>query len=458
MDRSSRKPSFVLVLLLASVLAVSLPHSAHGQGGAPIIGVWSTAYNSANITDASLVMGSTFHVQLNVTGAPFTGWNGYETVLYYDQRYLSISSYDIFTGTIFGSTAFASPSTYNGPGALRLSIVDRAVAIADSGLLVDITFQVVKAGGVSSLTLAAGMTQNGNGASSLGSCPGCPGGAPNWSRLVKGDSLIGVETSDGYFKNEATSTGPVARFTYSPANPAQGDTVTFNATNSFDPDNNNTANHGISTYFWDFGDISDNSNVTTTNPIQTHDFKHGGTGGTTFFGNFSVLLRVTEEDHGFQAMQTQLLTISPPPTHCVAVTGIFAKSQIVQGSPETVQVQITNTGTYNEQFNLTVLYGPPNATVSRLTGLNIAPSKIVSYPAFNINTTDLPPVVYNVFAIVSLSSGQNCAAGASQSQFQVTNPLPTGGLLLILEGIAVIVAILVIVGLLLKRRRRPEPP
>ena len=285
-----------------------------------------------------------------------------------------------------------------------------------------------------------------------------PGGAPNWSRLVSGDTLIGVETSDGYFKNEATSTGPVARFTYSPVNPAQGDTVTFNATNSFDPDNNSPATHGISSYFWDFGDISDNSNVTTTNPIQTHDFKHGGTGGTTFFGNFSVLLRVTEEDHQFQAMQTQLLTISPPPTHCVAVTGIFAKSQIVQGSPETVQVQITNTGTYNEQFNLTVLYGPPNATVSRLTGLNIAPSKIVSYPAFNINTTDLHPVVYNIFAIVSLSSGQNCAAGASQSQFQVTNPLPTGGLLLILEGIAVIVAILVIVGLLLKRRHKPEPP
>lgn len=439
------------------MLAVSLPHSVHGQG-APIIGVWSTAYNSANITDTGLVANSVFHVQINVTGAPFSGWNGYEFVLYYDQRYITVQTFDISTGTIFGSTAFQGPGTYNGPGALRLSVVDEGVATADSGLLVDITFTVVKASGVSPLTLAAGMAQSGSGASSLGSCPGCPGGAPNWSRLISGNNLIGVETSDGYFKNEATSSGPVAHFTYSPTNPVQGDTLTFNATNSFDPDNNNTANHGISSYFWDFGDISDNSNVTTTNPIQTHTFKHGGTGGTTFFGNFSIFLRVTDEDSQFQGMQTQLLTISPPPSHCVEVSGIFAKSQIVQGSPETVQVQLTNTGTYNEQFNLTVLYGPPNATVSRLTGLTIAPSKIVSYPSFNINTTNLPPTVYNIYAIVNLSSGQNCAAGAFQSQFQVTNSLPAGALLLFVGGIAVIAAILVIVALLLRRRKRPEPP
>src|SRR5215831_9184638 len=318
----------IIIVILCTSFFISPPHRVHAQGE-PIVGVWNSLRNTSNITDTSLTVGSKFAVQINVTNAPIAGWNSYELVLYYDQHYISATSYDIFTNTIFGNTAFQGPATYNGPGALRLSVVDEGIAFADSGMLVNVTFTVVKAGGVSPLTLAAGMAQTGSGASSLGNCPGCPSGAPNWTRLVAGNTLIGVETSDGYFKNVVTGTGPTARFTYTPSTPLQGDTVTFNATNSFDQDNNNAANHGISSYNWDFGDISDNSNVTTTNPVQPHDFKHGGTGGTTFFGNFSILLRVTDEDSGFQGMQTQLVTINPPPSHCVEVSGIFAKTQVV---------------------------------------------------------------------------------------------------------------------------------
>jgi hypothetical protein len=459
LDRSPKKASIIIVILLAVVLSASFPNRVHAQS-APIVGVWSTQYNSANITDTSLVANSKFNVQINVTGAPLSGWNSYELVLYYDQRYITVSSYDTSTNTIFGQSAHEGPGTFNGPGALRLSVVDLGVAFADSGTLVNIEFTVVSAGGVSPLTLAAGMAQTGTGVGpSANNCQGCPPGAPNWTRLTSGNNLIGVETADGYFKNIGGTSGPKAHFTFTPTNPIKGDTVTFNATESFDPDvSNTTANHGIANYIWDFGDISDNSFLNTTSAIVTHDFKHGGTGGTEFAGNFSILLRVQDADQNLMGMEAQLITISLPPSHCVQVSGIFAKSQITTGLTESVTVQLTDSGTYTERFNMTVMYGPPSATVGQLTDQSIAPSKIVSYPGFNISTTNLDPAVYNIVVIVTLYGSQNCAAGTFQTQFAVNPPILGTNVLLLVGGVVVFVASIVVLTLLARRRKRPEPP
>lgn len=390
----------------------------------PIIGVWSSHYNSANVTDTGLTAGSAFSVQVNVTNAPFTGWNGYEFVLYYDQRYIKVASFDIFTGTIFGSTAFQGPGTYNGPGALRLSVVDEGHTFADSGMLVNITFVVVKAGGVSPLVLAAGMAETGQGASASGSCPYCPPGAPNWSRLLAGSTLIGVETSDGYFKNEASSSGPVAEFTYSPLNPSQGTFVTFNATGSFDPDNAGSTDHGIATYFWDFGDISDTPNITTTSPVVTHRFFHySGTSGTSFYGNFSIRLVVIDSDSGFEGIFTGLVTIAQTGSHDLAVTRLTPVPQTVsQGGTEGFIVEVTNHGDSLETYNLTISYGPANQTLRTLATLTqqlILTGGINSYQ-FSLNTSGLSQGLYTVMARVSDTLDTNPANDAMTSHFLIS--------------------------------------
>ena len=70
---------------------------------------------------------------------------------------------------------------------------------------------------------------------------------------------------------------PTASFTYTPPNPTVNQPITFNASNSTDPDGT------ITNYEWDFGD----GNITnTTDPILTHSYICGG--------NYTVTLTVVD--------------------------------------------------------------------------------------------------------------------------------------------------------------------
>lgn len=387
--------------------------------GSPMISVFSAHYGSANITDTSLKTGSTFSVQVNVTNAPTSGWNGYEFVLYYDQRYINITNYDYTTNTVFPNP-YVGPGTFNGPGALRMSIVNLGPVFTPSGILVNVTFQVVKAGGVSPLVLAAGMAETGTGAGiPAGICPGCPGGAPNWSRLVSGTNVIGVTTTNGYFKNSA-SLGPIASFTVSPSSPTQGQTVTLDASNSFDPDNNNGVYHGIVEYMWDFGDTSPAGNLTTSIPIVTHAFSHGGTSGSFFSGNYSIRLTVIDSDNNFEGMTVQLLTIKTSGIHDVAVTSLTIFPQIAsEGTMVQVFVSVSNLGAFTETYNFTVTYGPTNQTLTR-TLQNLIPSGVTLGYTLSLNTSSLTPGPYNIIAQVSDSLDQNPSNNAQVVQLQVT--------------------------------------
>lgn len=72
---------------------------------------------------------------------------------------------------------------------------------------------------------------------------------------------------------------PVASFTYSPAKPVVNEMITFDASNSTDPDGN------ITKYEWEFGD----GNATnTTEKIITHSY--------ALVGNYTVILTVTDDD------------------------------------------------------------------------------------------------------------------------------------------------------------------
>ena len=88
---------------------------------------------------------------------------------------------------------------------------------------------------------------------------------------------------------------PVAYFTYSPAAPIVGETVTFNASLST-PDGGT-----ITSYAWNFGD---GNTTTTVNPIITHAY--------TAEGTYNVTLTITDSE-GLTDITYDIVTVQEPP-------------------------------------------------------------------------------------------------------------------------------------------------
>jgi hypothetical protein len=452
-------------LLAVSIIFTQVPvfktAAAPPPVSLPIVGVWSSQYLNWNITDPNLVVGSTFPVQINVTGAP--GFNGYEFALYFDQRYIDVASYDLKAGLFYNPLAAVE---FAGNGSLRLSVVNAgALILAGSGTLVTVTFKVVNAGGVSPLVFAAPTIAPSSFASPPDIvCRNCKTGTPNWVRLVAGSDPIDVATSDGYFNNVPLSSthpyGPIANFKFTPLKPVQGEIAQFNASASLDPDNSATNNQGILQYIWDFGDKSNFPYITTDSPSVTHHFAPGGAvslNSTDFLGNFSIRLTVIDRDSGYQGMKTMLLTMSPPANHCVAVTTIFLpKDRVNPGQNITFKVDTKNTGTFQETFNLTVTYGPPNATLPKVTGAALNIGKSIQWP-FSFSTSNLKYGVYNLVATVTLYGHNNCRDGLKIIQFSIDPPAPPGQVLLLIGGIIAVPVSLGIasytIGAFRKKRR-----
>jgi len=109
-------------------------------------------------------------------------------------------------------------------------------------------------------------------------------------------------TDDGGLTSTTTKTitvlqAPVAVFTYSPVSPEAFDTITYNASGSYDP------NGYVASYVWNFGD----GNVTTvTTPTITHYY--------TQSGNYTVVL-IVSDNSGYTDSTSKTITVLPhPPT------------------------------------------------------------------------------------------------------------------------------------------------
>src|SRR5690348_4167620 len=82
---------------------------AHGAAvNTPVVGVWSNACGSFNITIlnpacGNLSVGSTISVQINLTNTAVGKVNGYEFYLYYDPAFLNATGVDVSTGTVFSN-------------------------------------------------------------------------------------------------------------------------------------------------------------------------------------------------------------------------------------------------------------------------------------------------------------------------------------------------------------------
>jgi PKD repeat protein len=94
---------------------------------------------------------------------------------------------------------------------------------------------------------------------------------------------------------------PIAQFTYSPQNPTVGQTITFDASASYDPDGT------ISKYEWDFNNdgVTDKTGVTVTWSYSN-------------YGSYTVKLTVTDND-GLSSSTTQTIKISSNPVAQITV-------------------------------------------------------------------------------------------------------------------------------------------
>jgi PKD repeat protein len=127
---------------------------------------------------------------------------------------------------------------------------------------------------------------------------------------------------------------PQADFTYSPAVPLIGETVTFDASAS-------TPNGGsIESYQWDFGDDSTGSGA-----IVTHAYSN--------VGNYTVVLNVTDTE-GLWNTKTKTVTIS---LHNIAITDLTATPTTVKiGQQVSIAVTVVNKGNFTETFDVTAYY------------------------------------------------------------------------------------------------------
>jgi len=97
---------------------------------------------------------------------------------------------------------------------------------------------------------------------------------------------------ENYFK-PVENQPPIANFTYSPEKPVVNQSVTFDASSSYDPDGN------ITKYKWDFGD----GNITEVEePVITHTY--------SISGNYTVKLTVTD-DKGVKSSISRNITVRP---------------------------------------------------------------------------------------------------------------------------------------------------
>ena len=156
------------------------------------------------------------------------------------------------------------------------------------------------------------------------------------SKSVPGETLL---TDNEYHFGDVLLTfgAPVASFTFTPQQPREDETVTFNATAS-----NDTPPGWIENYIWDFGD---GDTTTVTDPVITHVYDSIGT--------YTVNLTVTDNE-GYAGTQIQSIPVS---IHELNITSLsLSKATATAGEIVSVYVGVKNEGGFEETFNVTAYY------------------------------------------------------------------------------------------------------
>lgn len=395
---------FLILLPLASILTGELGTSylmAHGQANPiPTVQVVSPGYGN-NITDLNLGTGATFRVDVNVSGVgPINAFDitldyaissSIQTVLATSRPQVSLSP-GIFDGS--GLPSGCSALTFKDDvlgdpiDSVRVAVVLQGAACAPgvngTGRLFSITFTVT---GLGTTALDIEQATAGHLTQLFAGPPPDFGGIPN------------LQVSNAYFRNKS-GIPPVAKFSFTPKVPVRGDTVNFDATQSFDPDNATLVGRGIRSYLWAFGDNSP--------PAQGSQVSHLFSFSPTVpaSGYFEVRLVVIDFDDGIPVQQSTVVHVVQPAFHDVAVGIATDRVQVNSSIPVHITVTVSNRGNRDENVSLSVEFDyrgtTPIANIPQFLLPQNSPSKSFS---FTLQTTNLPARIYTITAFAQIVNG-----------------------------------------------------
>lgn len=215
------------------------------------------------------------------------------------------------------------------------------------------------------------------------------------------------------FNVQSPPSPPQAAFTYSPIQPYQNMTVTFDASSSSAEGYNDT----ITQYEWYINDPYNPDHIIKTTPYVTHTFEYSGT--------FTVELNVTDSE-GLWSTTTKPITVFPesgptadftwsPITPRANQTVTFDASSSESGwsaatkefSPITTYIWNFSDGTGNVTVTTPVTghtyTEPNNYTVTLKVVDAVGRSDTVSYVVEVLNVTTFPPYDVNQDGIVDIS-------------------------------------------------------
>ncbi len=239
---------------------------------------------------------------------------------------------------------------------------------------------------------------------------------------------------NGFFTN--LEFPPVAHFTYSPNRPKINETVTFNASTSYDQDGT------IVSYEWDFGD-----GTTGTGEIVTHQY--------VVSEAHQVTLTVTDDTAN---NDTYTLSITVRYTNDIKITNVkISKTEVTAGESVIINATARNKGSITESFTITTYYD--DTVIDEKPVTNLDPDAEVTL-TFVWDTAGVAEGIYQISANATNVEGEE--APADNKFIDGTVNVKASGVQQL--GILTIFAVVALVGVLgagvflYLRRRGASPP
>jgi len=209
---------------------------------------------------------------------------------------------------------------------------------------------------------------------------------------VTGDNITIIVTNwtfkadtDGDGKIDKVLEPPVVNFTFYPE-PRVNETVTFNASSSYDPDGS------VINYTWEFGD-----NTTASGVVVQHTY--------TVPGIYRVTLHITDNDNLTTSI-SKMIVILPD----LVVENIEVPKNITPNNTYPIKVIIRNTGNaYANAFNVSLKINDQYINKSEVLFLNINETKEINFTwtPSSVGNYTLTVVVDSDNTVIELNENNN---------------------------------------------------